>query len=127
LDWWAFATEYGLTTEAFGKSTFPMLKALYARHVGKFRLGCYFAGLQMYAQIGGNGFDPMDVVPPLPGEVDDEHEQVKKELFQFVAGFGLKFPPDLREQVHNVCVGKGYSDEEAEEIITEVFPYWGRK
>ena len=81
----------------------------------------------MYAQIGGNGFDPMDVVPPLPGEVDDEHDQVKKELFQFVAGFGLTFPPDLREQVHNVCVGKGYSDEEAEEIITEVFPYWERK
>ena len=102
-----------------------MLKALYARHVGRFRLGCYFAGLQMVAFVG-SGFDPMDVVPPLPGELDGA-DQVKKELFQFVAGFGLKFPPDLREQVHNVCVGKGYSDEEAEEIITEVFPYWERK
>ena len=81
-----------------------MLQALYARHIAKFRLGCYYAGLQIWPHVGN--FDPMDMVPPLPGEEDDERDKVKRELAQFVFGFGLKFPPDIREQLHNVCVGR---------------------
>jgi hypothetical protein len=75
----------------------------------------------------GINFDPMSAVPMLPGEVDEEREQLRKDMFQFVAGFGLQFPKDLRETVHNMIVSRSYSDVEAEEIIADIFPYWSKK
>jgi hypothetical protein len=75
----------------------------------------------------GGEYDPMSAVPLLPGEIDEEREQLRKDIFQFVEGFGLVFPKNLRETVHNMIVSRSYSDVEAEEIITDIFPYWSKQ